>query len=514
MKIFILCFKQLTKLAVAFGVITITVLWFGLLLPVPTLTSGQSFQSLIINNVSIVDVKSGGLIANQNILIEGNRITSISESTLSPGSNTVIINGTDRFVMPGLWDMHGHFIHHSPQIHFPLLVAHGVTHVREMGFGSPVDAGSSDSILMSLSDRNQWRDRIENQELIGPYISSSAVYQIEEYGDIWGNDEEMPPLSKIVEVFSTLKQQGIDFIKITLENNPPKEFFYRIMQAANQMGLNVVGHKPRRISAIEASNLGLKSFEHARFLVIESSSLRDTYLNGSFKGMGKPETLYRTMIDSYDPQLAAETFQALISNDSWYCPTHITRRWEAHYDDDNYRADKRVEHVPYLLRSIWSLDAFLMSKKVPSGILKDFYQHGLTITKQAHQSGVKLLAGSDMLDPYAFYGSGLWDELSEFDKAGIPVKDTLQIATINSATFTNQQDSFGSVEVGKIADLLLLGDNPLEDISHLESLEMVIVHQQIFDQSDIAMMKSYVADIATSWAFTSQQWWVTVKSFF
>ena len=174
------------------------------------------------------------------------------------------------------------------------------------------------------------------------------------------------------------------------------------MDAANQVGLDVVGHKPRRVSAIEAANLGLKSFEHARFLLVESSSLRDTHLNGSFKGKGKPEELYRTMIDNYDPQLAENTFQAFKNNESWYTPTHITRRWEAHYDDAAYRAGKRVKYVPYLLRSIWSLDAFLMSKKAPSKILHDFYEHGLTITKQAHQSGVGLLAGSGSLDPYAF----------------------------------------------------------------------------------------------------------------
>jgi hypothetical protein len=505
-------FKRLLKILALLTIFSIILFMVGLLLPQATLTAGNHFQTLVINNVSVVDVKNGEIIAAQNILIKDNLIKIISSEPLNKEKNATIIDGTDKFIMPGLWDMHGHFIHHSPQLHFPLLVAHGVTHVREMGFGSPAD-NLEETILMSLKDRDQWRTQIKKQNLIGPYICASAVYQIEEFSDIWDNEEQLPPLEEILKLFTRLKQEGVDFIKITLENNPPKKFFYSIMQAAEQVGLDVVGHKPRRVSAVDASNLGMKSFEHARFLAIESSSLRDTYINGSFKGKGKHDVLYRNMIDSFDPQLAEDTFQTFKKNNTWYCPTHITRRWEANYDNEAYRADERVKYVPYILRSIWSLDAFIMSKKVPSKILYDFYEHGLTITKQAFDSGVRLLAGSDMLDPYAFFGSGLWDELSEFDKAGIPVKDILRIATIDSATFLNQQSLFGSVEEGKVADLLLLGNNPLENISNLESLEVVFVHQKLYGQNDLSNMKTYVADIATSWAFTSEQLLVTMKSF-
>lgn len=485
----------------------------GLLLPQPTLLSGQAYKTLVINNVSVIDVNNGVTIPGQNILIEGDRIKTITAEPLIRDKDAVVIDGSDRFVMPGLWDMHAHFIHHSPRLHFPLLIAHGVTHVREMGFGSPAEKEPDDNILMSLKNRDEWRQRINQQTLIGPYISTSAVYQIEEFGDIWENEEQMPPLDKILQVFLQLKQEGVDFIKITLENNPPKAFFYRIMDAANQVGLDVVGHKPRRVSAIEAANLGMKSFEHARFLVVESSSFRDTYINGSFKGKGTNEEIYRTMIDSYDPQLAENTFKAFKANGSWYTPTHITRRWEANYDNEAYRADERVKYVPYLLRVLWRLDGFLMSRKMPSKILFDFYEHGLMITKQAHQSGIGLLAGSDALDSYAFYGSGLWDELAEFNKAEIPTKDILKIATIDSATFSDQQQLFGSVEENKVADLLLLSSNPLENINNIGSLETVIVHQQVFNQNDLTKMKNYVAEIATSWAFTSEQLWMTIKSF-
>ena len=83
------------------------------------------------------------------------------------------------------------------------------------------------AILMSLKNRDQWRKDITNQTLIGPYISTSAVYQVEEFADIWHKEQQIPPLAEILKVFIQLKQDGVDFIKITLENNPPKEFFYR-----------------------------------------------------------------------------------------------------------------------------------------------------------------------------------------------------------------------------------------------------------------------------------------------
>lgn len=486
----------------------------GLLLPLTNFSAGQTYQTLVINNVSIIDVINGTTIPNQNILIQDNYIKKISTVPLITNKNAIVIDGSNQFVMPGLWDMHTHFMHHSPELHFPLLIAHGVTHVREMGFGSPAEVSPDESILMSLKDRDQWRSQISNQKLIGPYISTSAVYQIEEFGDIWGNEDQIPPFDTILKVFTKLEKSGVDFIKITLENNPPKEFFYDIMTAANQVGLNVVGHKPRKVSAIEASNLGMKSFEHARFIIYESSSLRDTYLNGSFKGKGTQDEIYSEMINSYQPSLAENTFKAFKGNDTWYCPTHITRRWEARYDDEAYINDERLKYVPYLLRTLWNIDAFMLGRKESSKVSNDFYELGLTITKQAHEVGIGLLAGSDSPDPYSFHGSALWDELLEFDKAKIASKDILKIATIDSAQFSNQQTQFGSVEENKIADLLLLTKNPLDSIKNIESLETVIVHQQIFAQKDFTIMKNYVAEIATSWAFTSAQVWLTIKSFF
>lgn len=501
--------------SIVYLTLVLVVIWLiGLMLPMPTLSSGQTYQTLIIKNVSIVDVRAGVVIPHQNVLIEGNRIKKITTDESSEKSEAILIDGTNKFVMPGLWDMHAHLMHHSPEIHFPLLIAHGVTHVREMGFGSPLADDGDESVLMRLSDRNSWRSQIKKREMIGPYLSASAVYQVEEFSDIWDREDLIPPYEKVLQLFTNLKRDGVDFIKITLENNPPKQFFYHIMKAANQVGLDVVGHKPRRVSAIEASNLGMKSFEHARFLIYESSDLRENYLNGSLAEIGSPEDIYRRMIDGYDSLVAHQTFERFVDNRTWYCPTHVTRRWEANYDNENYRNDQRLKYVPYMLRSLWHLDAFVMSKKMPSKILHDFYRQGLLITKQAHQAGVGLLVGSDAPDSYTFHGSSVWDELSEFAKAGIAPKDILKIATIDSATFVEQQHLFGSVEESKVADLLLLAKNPLENIRNIESIETVIVHQQIFNQKDFSAMKTYVEEIATSWAFTSEQLWLMMKSIF
>ncbi|MCW9018317.1 MAG: hypothetical protein OQJ89_15200, partial [Kangiellaceae bacterium] len=344
--------RRLARLFLLLLLISITILAIGLFIPQPELSAGKSYQSLIIKNVSIIDVNNGEILSDRHILVNGKKIESITSKTVDHGPSVLVVDGSGRFIMPGLWDMHAHFIHHSPKIHFPLLIAHGVTHVREMGFGSPMGEESGESILMSLSDRDRWRQEIAKGNLIGPNIDSSAVYQVEEFGDVWENDDEIPDFETTFKLFKKLKKDGVDFIKITLENNPPKEFFYRIMKAANQAEIDVVGHKPRRISAVEAAELGMKSFEHARFLVVESSALRGTYLNGSFKGKGTPNQLYRQMIDGYDYKLAQDTFSAFNANGSWYCPTHITRRWEANYDNEEYRSDERIKYIPFLLRSI------------------------------------------------------------------------------------------------------------------------------------------------------------------
>ena len=115
------------------------------------------------------------------------------------------------------------------------------------------------------------------------------------------------------------------------------------------------------------------------------------------------------------------------------------------------------------------------------------------MVKRMHDAGVPLLAGSDSANPYTYPGSGLHDELEELVAAGLTPVEALRTATTAPAKYLEAEDSLGSITVGKVADLVLLSANPLEDIQNVRRIEAVVARGRLFDRSDLDRMLAEVA---------------------
>lgn len=194
----------------------------------------------------------------------------------------------------------------------------------------------------------------------------------------------------------------------------------------------------------------------------------------------------QAMVRDHDPARCNEVFRTFVTNDTWYVPTHVTRRMEALAGESAFRNDARLKYVPAWLRNEWlgDADATVERDPTPAGrrARMDFYRTGLAITGAAHRAGVRILAGSDSGDTFAFPGSGLHDELEQLVEAGLSPADALRAATHDTAEFLGLADQYGTVEQGKRADLVLLSANPLENIANVRTIRSVVLGGRLLNR--------------------------------
>ena len=141
----------------------------------------------------------------------------------------------------------------------------------------------------------------------------------------------------------------------------------------------------------------------------------------------------------------------------------------------------------------------------------DFYEKGLELTGKAHQAGVKILAGSDAHDTYCFPGFGLHDELQELVKAGLTPMEALKAATVNPAEYFELSADYGSVSVGKMADLVLLDANPLDDMANIGAIDSVIHGGILYTRADLDKALSYVESNASSLSIAAKIIWPNLR---
>jgi len=283
-----------------------------------------------------------------------------------------------------------------------------------------------------------------------------------------------------------LAARGVDFIKVY--SAIPREGFFALVSEARRLGLPVVGHEPLAASAVELSDAGMKSVEHARVFLFDcwggAAELRS---KGVPQGSGT--ALYRRMVDEYDPALCDTVFRTFVRNGTWYVPTHLTRKTEAYAADSVMRRDARSRYIPRGKWFAWNMD---MGRTDASDSSRegrqariDFYTKGLEITGAAHRAGVRILLGTDAGDSYIFPGWSVHEELSELVRAGLTPAAALVAATWRGAEFLGRTADFGSVERGKVADLVLLDANPLADIANSRRIAAVVFGGRYLDRATL-----------------------------
>ena len=486
------------------GTVSLVLLLGGMVLlaklPLPPLPAPAPAHTLAIQDVGVVDVEQGVVLPGMTVVVEGGRIRSVrptGESVVP--AEAIQIDGSGRYLIPGLWDMH---VHHggamSPRLTMPLFVATGVTGIRDMG-GDPDGA---------LKDR--WREEIREGRLLGPRTPGRAVRSIFNLPD-----------AETARTVARGLEPGRDFIKIF--NGLLPEPYFALLEEAGERGVPVVGHRPRAISALDAARAGQRSFEHARLFLFEcfdgAAELREAYrarYAGDDDGGGRLDDTdaLRAMLDRHSEAMFDELTATMVDHDSWFCPTHITRKMDAFADDAAFRDDPRLRFIPLVERLDWKRDADGMVARDPSAegrrTYLEFYEKGLELTGKAHRAGVRVLAGSDAHDTYCFPGFGLHDELQELVRAGLTPAEALRAATVSPAAYFGLSDEVGRIREGAAADLVLLDGNPLEEISNTTRIHAVIRDGAYYSREDLDGLLSGVARDARSLRVAARTIWANL----
>ncbi len=477
---------QLLGLPLALAVLGFTV---GVALPLDRLPLPQrDLRPIVIDDVNIVDLYSGTVRPNQTIIITGNRIVYAGASATAPDqANARHIGGTGKFAMPGLWDMHVHTIDLSPQLHFPLLIANGVTSVRDMGDGCSFSAD-----LECRPIAPAWRRQSEAGTLLVPRLVSVASYHVEQYDDA---------------LVGTLKTRGDQVLKLQLEGDVDPKIFHRLVTQAGQAGMQVVGHLPYSVDLLAQELGALRSVEHDHSLMPQCAA-PDPQYDGSLRSNS-------ALLKRVDQTRCDAVLALLAKRSIAYVPSHVAssgQDWQLLSGD--YRNDARARYSPLPQRLLWRAYAGVHvagtgdEDRAP---IQAWYEASLKLTARAHASGVAVMAGSDSIDAYVTHGFGLHDELGQLVKAGLTPLQALRAATIVPAKHAGVEADFGAVEKGKIADLVLLRANPLENIANAHAIEGVVYDGQLRERADLDAMRDFVEKQASSFSLNCKFLWAMIR---
>ncbi len=402
---------------------------FAALLPSqgPAQTSSPS-GSLALTHVTVIDATGAPARKDMTVVIKGDRIAALGPAGEVPvPEGARVVEATGKFLIPGLWDMHGH-LSYAKEPALALMVMNGVTGVRDLGGD------------LNVIDR--WREEIARGTRLGPHIVRAGPF-VDGPKPGAGDRLTVTNAAEARQAVGTLKQRGVDCIKV--HNALTRDAFFALADEARKQGVPLAVHLPSGLwekqtgglTIAEASDAGARSLEHIETL-FESALYRKE----------APAKGFDEAFAEYMGDAGAPLFARMVRNDTWFVPTLVAY----------FRG--------FVL---WSSDPAALPKRMAVHL-----KH-IELVRAMHRAGVQIMAGSDFSDWALLPGFDLHDELAFLVQAGFTPMEAIQAATIKPATFLGKKDSLGTVETGKIADLVLIDADPIENINHTRMINSVIL---------------------------------------
>jgi imidazolonepropionase-like amidohydrolase len=428
---------------------------------------------IAITHVTVINPGTSSVQPDTTVVIIGDRITAVSGAAhFLPPKNARVIDGTGRYLIPGLWDMHVHsafgdWFPGGREIILPLFVANGVTGVRDMGGDVPV--------LFA------WRKQIAAGEIVGPrmVISGPMLDALLPDGKLrFPSSVAVSTPESAVAAVDSLKAQGVDFIKV--QSVISHDAYLAAAVEAHKQGLPIVGHVPDKVRITEAIAAGQKSIEHLMGSFEGCSTEEDKFISG--------EGDLKLLLATYDQKRCDALIGLLAKSQTWQVPTLAWQRGGTFLDQRDLQHQPLDKYVPAYWREVtWRRFTEEMMPGLlhdPLALRQEYFARNLQMVGAQHRAGVPFLAGTDAAPGvYIMPGFSLHDELANFVEAGFTPMESLQTATSNPAKFLGTESTSGSIEPGKIADLVLLRANPLDDIHNTQKIDAVIANGRLFDRA-------------------------------
>lgn len=431
-----------------------------------------------ITHATVIDATGAPPRPDTTVLVRDGRIVDVGPSRrLGVPPWAARVDGRGRFLIPGLAEMHAHS-GEDPRTDPPLYLANGVTTVRDMSFSPAVSEWRQDDTL--LVPRWTMGSVIVDgapslwEGLGVPYVSAATP----EEGRRAVRDQ---------------KDAGADFVKVYTRLS--RATFHAIADEARRQRIPFLGHVSDFVPMTEASDAGLRTVEHL-FQVWYDTSRREAELRraiaavpiagGEYNGwLNKMHPFEYAAARSYDRHKAQAVFARLARNGTRVTPTLVLHTFtdkpgEIPLDDPRYR------YYPAEVREFWqfTLNLIYLDGRTPEQDARgrEIFERRLQLVADLDRAGVGLLAGTDYGTTYLMAGFSLHDELAQLSAAGLPAMRVLQAATVEPARHLGRHDQ-GTIERGKVADLVLLDADPLRDIRNTTRIDAVFTRGRLLDRA-------------------------------
>jgi imidazolonepropionase-like amidohydrolase len=474
--------------------LAISTAWLGACRTMPA-TAVVPEASLRIAHVTVIDPETRSVLPHRSVYIAQDRILAVvREDEPPPYRAARTLEGSGRFLVPGLLDMHVHLFLPEPAAPvLALMLANGVTGVREMSGDCWELAGATEGCI---GDYRRLAAQVKAGEVAGPEILELASTMVMGPARV-RLPAEVPSYvapstpAEGRQLVRYLHARGVDLIKT--HDSIPGEVFRAMMDEARGLGIAVSGHVPYAANTDELIRLGFGSIEHARDLLYDCSRYGEEFRRvGSAyadrqPGAKRPDDAerMRRSVAEYESALCASRMRSLAAAGVYLTPTHVTREMEARAAEPAYRDQPLRRYILPARNADWQadLDETGAAPAELTALRQGFFRHGLTLTGLAHRAGVRILAGTDANDTMIVPGFALHRELGLLVQAGLSPMEALRAATSVPAAYLRRTATLGGISPGKEADLILLRANPLDDIAHSTSIETVISNGRVYDRA-------------------------------
>jgi len=418
----------------------------------------------LIADVSIVDVRTGEIQEHRNIEIDSGIIQRITDTGSNTNGYQRVIDGKGLFVIPGLAEMHAHIP--SPPVSQQqleetlfLYLANGITTIRGM-LGHP--------------SHLELRKNAAQGEVLSPRIFTSSPSL---------NGNTVPTVEEAITKVTQYQKEGYDFLKIHPGIERP--VFDQIVQTAKEVGIPFAGHVPVAV--------GIRHALESRYAAIDHV---DGFLEGlvpeTAKAKAKPE---ENGFFGYNFTLLADTTHigSLVAlareNKVWIVPTQsLFERWFAPIPADELLKEPEMSYMPASTLANWKMRKE-QSTDPATGFNKaqweSFHAIRQALIRALSRNGYGMLLGSDAPQLFNVPGFSIHHEIAGMEAAGMTSLEILQSGTVNPARFFGKEEVFGQVQSGMEADLLLLRENPLNNLQALKKIEGVMVRGKWIDRKTI-----------------------------
>jgi cytosine/adenosine deaminase-related metal-dependent hydrolase len=429
----------------------------------------EDIDAIAFVDVNVVPMDHEGVLEGYTVVVQNGRIAEVGPSNdVDVPAGATLVDGSGRYLMPGLAEMHGHVPgpdnpDYAEGVLF-LYISNGVTTVRNMA-GHPYHL--------------ELRERVERGEIPGPALYAASP---------WMNPNQAPTPEDADRLVREHKEAGFDLMKM---GSISLEVYQQMAETAHEVSLPFAGHIPAEVGLVNALEAGQASIDHfdryVEFLVREDVDMegRSTGFFGS------------AVVDLVDRGRISEAVERTIEAGTWNVPTQsLVEHLADPTPPEEMIQWPEMQYMPQNVLDGWvgSKHNFQARDDFQPDAAQELVEIRRELLKALHDGGALIALGSDAPQFFNVPGFSIHHEMRMMVDAGLTPYEVLVTGTINPAIYFGTPEEFGTVEVNRRADLILLEANPLEDIANVKQRAGVMVRGEWMPEEEIQQRLAEIAE--------------------